>query len=626
MRTARACRTRAPPKQLVVVPSYARAARLRPARLRRFVRRARRMEGGTDAGGGSDGAFAAAAPAYLCVEPRGDKFVASARVAGRRVFLPGVWDSAAEAARASDRAHLLAGAAPLNFGAESYAAEQLAPLAAGLSPDALVKAVKAAAGAPRSHGRTSRFRGVTLTKERSWQPELRLGDATVTLGVYADEADAARAYDRACVMLGRPAANFPRDDYPDAHPLPAGADVAAALRAAFQPRQRSSAFVGTSARKAGALGRGKAPAGPRWEAYIKVDGRKLSLGLHASEAAAARSYDRAHLLLRGAAVNFPAHEYAAENLPRLTLGPGALSGDALRAALKARAVPPGAAAAGDDLDDDDDNGGEDDGGEGLPRKRARLAAAPKYRGVSLRKAAGGGGEPRWEAYVKLHGRKTALGVHASEAAAARAHDVAMLVLCGCARNFPADSYAADVASGRLARRSDVTADELRTLAAPRWEAHPTLLGVTRTRIRGAGDDDDAMRWRAQLTVDGAALRWGTGADAAAAGLAYDVARVCLRGCPANAAPHDPRLSAVPRAPAELRGEALRAFVAAAVHDAFRTLGMAHAIVEAPAAPGAAEDEGGGGDEDDDDDEDMGPEEQLLLDSDDRDREDPLRAD
>ena len=564
------------------------------------------MAAAPDAGGSG---VAPAAPAYAGVEPRGDKFVAWARVAGRRVLLPGVFDAALDAARASDRAHVLAGAAPLNFGAERYASEP--PLAAGLSPEALTRAVKEAVAAPRLRGRLSRFRGVGVTKERNWKPEVRVGDAAVPLGVFADEAEAAKAYDRACVMLRREPANFPRADYSDVQPLPVGADAAAALRAAFQPRARSSAFVGTSARKAGALGRGKAPAGPRWEAYIKVGGKKLSLGLHGSEEAAARCYDRAHLLLRGTAVNFAAEQYAAENLPRLTLGPAALSGDALRAALKARA----GAAAGAAADEDDGGDGSDEAGEGgdaLPRKRARLPAAPKLCGVSLRKAAGGGesgpAERRWEAYAKVGGRKIALGVHASEEAAARAHDAAMLVLRGAARNFPAASYAADVASGRLARRADVTAEELRAIAAPRGESHPTLLGVTRTRLGGTGDEE---RWRAQLTVDGAALRWGTGADAAAAGFAYDVARMCIRGCPANAAPHDPRLAAVPRAAAELRGDALRAFVIAAVHDAFHRLGLSHAIVEAPAAPGAP----AGGDHDD-----MGPE-QLLLDSDDRDRED-----
>ena len=41
------------------------------------------------------------------------------------------------------------------------------------------------------------------------------------------------------------------------------------------------------------------------------------------------------------------------------------------------------------------------------------------------------------------------------------------------------------------------------------------------------------------------------ADAAAAALAYDVARVCLKGAPANAAANDPRLVAVRRAPEAL---------------------------------------------------------------------------
>ena len=370
-------------------------------------------------------------------------------------------------------------------------------------------------------------------------------------------------------MLRGAPVNFPAGDY-DTQPLPEGADPAEELRKAFQPKPCSSAFRGTSLRKAGASARG---GGPRWEAYIKVSGKKVSLGMHASEEAAARAYDRAHLQLRGTAVNFPAEQY--EPLPRVaTQGPGALAGDALRAALMHRSPPPSfAAAAGAS-----EAAGED--GEASPSKRAR----PSFRGVSLRKPTGGDGAQSWEAFCKLAGRKAALGLHASEAAAARAHDAALLVLGSAPVNFAAADYAADVASGRLAPRPDVTPEEIRSLAAPRPETHPTLLGVSR-----AGSAADA-RWRATLTVDGGPLRWGTGGDAAMAGFVYDVARVCLRGSPANAPADDARLAAVRRAPEGLRGQPLRAAVASAVRDAFDALGLAHAILEAPISAAAAAEE------------------------------------
>ena len=134
---------------------------------------------------------AAAPPAYDGVQPRGVMFEAVARVAGQRVCL-GVFATQLEAARAADKAHLLTGAEPRNFAAADYAADNLAPLA-GLEPDALVKAVKARVAAAKLRTRLSRFRGVTITKERSWKPEMKVGGAVISLGTYQHEDDAARA-------------------------------------------------------------------------------------------------------------------------------------------------------------------------------------------------------------------------------------------------------------------------------------------------------------------------------------------------------------------------------------------------------------------------------------------------
>lgn len=435
---------------------------------------------------------------------------------------------------------------------------------------------------------------------------LRNADASMTL--------CSGVYDKACIMLRGAPAHFPAEEYEDdaVEAIAEGADAAEALRAAFNPRPQSSAFTGTSLRKEKAGDKGKPQ---RWEAYIKVAGKKLNLGLHNSEEGAARAYDRAHLQLRGTAVNYPVAEYDLTVLPRLTLGPNALSGDALRAALKPRHLYAPSAAAGVGAGADEAAAEEV---QGAPSKRPRLAedsvpASSKFFGVSLRKGySKGDGSPRWEAFVKLGGRKVALGMHASEGVAARAHDAALLISGLEPRNFPASVYAADVASGRLAARPGVLVEELRGLAVPKPDAHPTLLGVTRGRHSTAAPTD--TRWRATLAVDGATMHWGTGGDASAAALAYDVARVCLKGAPANAAANDPRLVAVRRAPEALRGDALRTFVADAVLDAFEAMGMGNAIIEAPApaapAPVAAlavnpGNDGGGMDKD---------EEELLLES------------
>lgn len=138
----------------------------------------------------------AAEPALVAqfsgVQPRGDVFEATARIAGKRVFL-GVFGSERDAARAADKALLLSGAAPLNFAAAEYAAEEnLAPLA-GLEADALVKEIKARVAAAPHRARLSRFRGVVVTKERRWRGEIKVAGVVVSLGVFEDEVEAARA-------------------------------------------------------------------------------------------------------------------------------------------------------------------------------------------------------------------------------------------------------------------------------------------------------------------------------------------------------------------------------------------------------------------------------------------------
>jgi hypothetical protein len=148
-----------------------------------------------DGGGGAEFAVAPVAPPaalFVGVQPRGDVFEATARIAGKRVFL-GVFASERDAARAADKALLLSGAAPLNFAAADYAAEEnLAPLA-GLEADALVKEIKARVAAAPHRARLSRFRGVTVTKERRWRGEIKVAGVLVSLGVYEDEVEAARA-------------------------------------------------------------------------------------------------------------------------------------------------------------------------------------------------------------------------------------------------------------------------------------------------------------------------------------------------------------------------------------------------------------------------------------------------
>ena len=180
---------------------------------------------------------------------------ASARLHGRRCSL-GVFPSQYLAARAYDDFAVAQGQARVNF---HVPGEQIR-----------------AAASPQS-----RFVGVTrkASAER-WGAQIRVGERTRSLGSFASEEAAARAFDAAAAPLGRPV-NFPAEGQAQAF-----------------KKGTSSKFKGVRLVK-GSVTR-------KWEANIRDAGGKLNyLGTFGDEEEAARAFDRAAAPL-GRTVNFPA--------------------------------------------------------------------------------------------------------------------------------------------------------------------------------------------------------------------------------------------------------------------------------------------------------------------------------
>ena len=137
---------------------------------------------------------------------------------------------------------------------------------------------------PRA-GAWSKFKGVFWDRfSGKWKAELKVDGKLTAFGVFDDEEDAARAYDVEAAKLGRPL-NFSNDQ---------SRAVVAAKFAATNP---SSQFKGVTWKKLN----------KKWEAQIKIDGKKSHVGLYDDEEAAARAYDEV-AAKQGRPVNFPVAE------------------------------------------------------------------------------------------------------------------------------------------------------------------------------------------------------------------------------------------------------------------------------------------------------------------------------
>ena len=146
---------------------------------------------------------------------------------------------------------------------------------------------------------TSHYKGVSRSKKKNgdWTAQIQAGGKKRYLGCYKDEAEAARGYDIAAAALGRPL-NFPPTTTAGAENGDQGEDGSSTATVGYVAvkggRGGTSRYTGVSLYKNSG----------KWEAGIKVNGVKTTLGFFDNEEEAGLKYDEAAAPL-GRPLNFP---------------------------------------------------------------------------------------------------------------------------------------------------------------------------------------------------------------------------------------------------------------------------------------------------------------------------------
>jgi hypothetical protein len=260
----------------------------------------------------------------------------------------------------------------------------------------------------QTSSKTSRkkFTGVKLDKRRSrWEARCKIGGKTTSLGIFASEEEAARAWDRMKLWSCKAGEkkkenltlnflNFPLTEYSDDEVTTLQGltreEVIQKLRQTGQEERvasQSSKYTGVRLVKKTGL----------WEAHYRIGGRPTSLGIFGSEEEAARAWDRMQLWACKAHVkkkeevefNFPLSDYSEDEV-------AAPQGFTQKEMLQK-----------------------------LRRTEERVAnQTSKCKGVISVKKTG-----RWRAECRIGGKKTSLGAFGSEEEAARAWDRMQLWAC-----------------------------------------------------------------------------------------------------------------------------------------------------------------------------------------------------
>ncbi|KAK9829445.1 hypothetical protein WJX72_005915 [[Myrmecia] bisecta] len=314
---------------------------------------------------------------------------------------------------------------------------------------------------------------------------------------------------------------------------------------------KSSQFRGVYRRKRGG----------RWEASIVIDGKNCRLGLHATEEAAARAYDRVAIRKWGIAfaadkLNFPPEQYDVAALEAETLdavvqtvrGPVArgkrkagppsplglapqaraagsgLSQDAIFDSSQFLSMDPATSFADDVTADPPPQPTRRRRGEAPqdPLPRIEVLQSSRFRGVSLHKQS-----QKWVAQIKAGGKQIYLGFFTNPAEAARAYDQAAINTQGesAITNYPVSDYA-----GRLEqlRSTSLTAlvKQLKAEArggVPRAERQPP------SKFRGVAQDKHG-KFRASIALAPKNVVYlGTCQTEDGAARTYDRACISVRG-------------------------------------------------------------------------------------------------
>jgi hypothetical protein len=253
-----------------------------------------------------------------------------------------------------------------------------------------------------AHGTVSRFVGVSWESSKSqWESYVSLeGSKKKPLGLFDDELDAARAYDRHARTLDKPL-NFPGEGEQQAQ------------------KRNTSNFQGTHWN------------GKEWEAVIFGRGIRTYLGVFGSEVEAARAYDD-HLVtvLGSSRFNFP--EEGVGELKQANVEPkskfvGVRRQRTVKGWWEANIKIDGKLLYLGTFESEEEAArvyDERAGGLLMPvnfpeewETQARKPGSSKFRGVSKPRRGS-----KWEARISLAGKTTYLGTFESEEEAARAFD------------------------------------------------------------------------------------------------------------------------------------------------------------------------------------------------------------